>query len=459
MSANSAPNILLIMTDQQRWDYLGCYGADFVAAPNIDRLAASGVRFANAFTNAPVCAPSRIGLVTGMHPYRIGALDNNCFLPRQLPTYYQRLRDNGYRVGCVGKLDLAKPDGYNGRYGDRPHAFRWGFTHPEEVEGKMHAGLGDPEHPHGPYTHYLKDRGRLKVFCDDYRARSDAGWVIGASHDSALPVEDFADSYIGRRAAQWIDNIAADFPWHLFVSFVGPHDPFDPPTEYAERFRDAAMPAAIPASPSGKSRWVHARQKTCSEAELANIRRQYCALIKLIDDQVGLLLEALRRRDMLENTVIIFTSDHGEMLGDHGLWQKSLPYEPSIHIPLIVSGPGISGGLTSDALIDMSDINPTICALAGVDAAPDMDAISFHHILTGDGVEHRNEIMTGLRNFRCLRTATTKFIDNTNDRPELYDLSRDPAERHNIAAESPDVVADMRRRLNGYLLRHERHLV
>ena len=162
MPTKSAPNILLIMTDQHRWDYLGCAGADFVDTPNIDRLAASGVRFTKAFTNAPVCAPARIGLATGMHPARIGTLDNSCYLPPHLPTYYQRLRDNGYRVGCVGKLDLAKPDKYNGRHGDRPAVYRWGFTHPEEVEGKMHAGQGEPTAPHGPYTHYLKDKGRLE---------------------------------------------------------------------------------------------------------------------------------------------------------------------------------------------------------------------------------------------------------------------------------------------------------
>ena len=452
MPTETSPNVLLIMTDQLRWDYLGCYGADFVDTPNIDRLAASGVRFASAFTNAPVCAPARIGLATGLHPSRIGALDNTCYLPSQLPTYYQRLRDSGYRVGCVGKLDLAKPDKYNGRDGDRPAVYRWGFTHPEEVEGKMHAAQGDPSAPHGPYTHYLKGRGRLKSFWEDYRVRAEAGWILGVSHDSVLPTEDFHDIYIARRAARWIENIADDFPWHLFVSFVGPHDPFDPPTEYAEIFHGAVMPRAIKSRREGAPRWIKGRQKACGEAELAHIRRQYCALIKLIDDQVGLLLDALKRRDMLDNTVIIFTSDHGEMLGDHDLWQKQVPYEPSIHIPLIVAGPGIQQGSVSDTIVDMMDLNPTICALAGVEPAPDMDARSFDQILFGAIDAHRHEIMTALTNFRCLRTATTKFVDNSNDLPELYDLAHDPEESHNIAGENPDQVAAMRERLKRYLL-------
>ena len=392
MPAQNAPNILLIMTDQHRWDYLSCYGADFVDTPDIDRLAASGVRFTNAFTNAPVCAPARIGLATGMHPARIGTLTNQNYLPAHLPTYYQRLRDGGYRVGCVGKLDLAKPDKYNGRYGDRPAVYRWGFTHPEEVEGKMHAAQGEPTAPHGPYTHYLREKGLLETFWNDYRGRAKGGWIVGESHDSVLPTEDFQDSYIGRQAAQWISTIADDFPWHLFVSFVGPHDPFDPPSEYAEQFRNAAMPDAVPKSLEGKPQWILNRQKDCSAEELAHIRRQYCALIKLIDDQVGMILDALERRNMLDNTIIIFTSDHGEMLGDHGLFQKQAPYESSIHIPLIVTGPDIARGVVSDALVEMQDLNPTICALANVAPAPDMDARSFDGDLVwrADGASARH---------------------------------------------------------------------
>ena len=136
----SRPNILFIMDDQHRYDYLGAAGADFLRTPHLDRVAAAGVRFTQCTTNAPVCAPARVGLASGLQPSRLGCLDNSGRLPLGTTTYYQRLRDSGYRVGCVGKLDLRKSDGYNGRYGDRPYAYSWGFTHPEECEGKMHAG-------------------------------------------------------------------------------------------------------------------------------------------------------------------------------------------------------------------------------------------------------------------------------------------------------------------------------
>ena len=153
------PNLLFIMSDQHRHDYLGAAGASFVETPHLDGLARQGVRFTQCTTNAPVCAPARVALAAGLQTWRLGALSNQCFLPPNQPTYYQRLRDGGYRVGCIGKLDLAKPDPYNGRHGDRPYVYQWGFTHPEECEGKMHAGFSPT--PIGPYTHYLEEKGLL----------------------------------------------------------------------------------------------------------------------------------------------------------------------------------------------------------------------------------------------------------------------------------------------------------
>ena len=173
--STSRPNILFIMDDQHRYDYLGSAGASFLSTPNLDRLAERGVRFTQCTTNCPVCAPARIGLATGLQPSRLGSLDNASFLPHTVPTYYQRLRDHGYRVGCVGKLDLAKPDSYNGRFGDRPCVYGWGFTHPEECEGKMHAGSSCT--PIGPYTHFLRQRELLQRFHEDYRSRSAGGWI------------------------------------------------------------------------------------------------------------------------------------------------------------------------------------------------------------------------------------------------------------------------------------------
>ena len=170
------PNILFIMDDQHRHDYLGAAGADFLRTPHLDRLAAAGVRFTQCTTNAPVCAPARyrLGLWPATEPPRLLGQFGAAALGTT--TYYQRLRDSGYRVGCVGKLDLRKSDTYNGRYGDRPYAYSWGFTDPEECEGKIHSGSSST--PIGPYTHYLADKGLLATFHQDYRRRAAAGWFI-----------------------------------------------------------------------------------------------------------------------------------------------------------------------------------------------------------------------------------------------------------------------------------------
>lgn len=443
-------NILHILADQLRPDFLGCAGAHFVKTPHIDRLAERGIRFTQCFTNAPVCAPARIGLATGLQPSRIGALDNAAYLSSRVPTFYQRLRDYSYRVGCVGKLDLAKPDPYNGRYGDRPCAYSWGFTHPEECEGKMHAGTSPT--PIGPYTHYLQERGLLEKFYQDYSVRSKAQDVAVACADSVLPTDAFEDVYIGRQAAQWVAQIPNDFPWYYFVSFVGPHDPFDPPTEYADRFRSAAMPPALDDTMEGKPSYIRKRCRKMSPEDIAVMRRQYCASIQVVDDGVGTILEALEKRGMSENTIVLFSSDHGEMIGDHGLHTKYVPYEASLGIPLIAAGPGIQAGRVSDALVELIDQNATVCELAGLHPQENIDARSFAPVLWGKQDTHRESIVSADGAMRCIRDHRYKFIANHHDIDELYDLREDPNELRNIATVQVVLAKKMRRQL------HERFL-
>ncbi len=436
------PNLLVLMTDQWRWDWLGAAEAAFLRTPNIDRLAARGVRFSQCCTNAPVCAPARIALAAGLQPVRMGALDNVAFLPTGVTTCYQRLRDHGYRVGCVGKLDLAKPDGYNGLRGDRPCVYGWGFTHPEEVEGKMHAGRFPT--PQGPYGHWLAERRLYEAFHADYAARAEAGWSADA-RDSVLPTDAFADCYIGRRSAEWIREIPDDFPWHLFVSFVGPHNPFDPPTEYADRWRDAEVPAPVERNWEGKPACHARKDKGFSPEHVAVTRRQYAAAIEAIDDQVGQILDALEDRGWLEDTVILFSSDHGEMLGDHGCYTKAMPYEGCLRVPLIAAGPGIAAGEVCEAPVELIDLNPTLCELAGLDRQENLDAWSFAPVLRGETSEHRSECVSMLRHFRLVRTERYKFVENINDLDELYDLRADPGEQRNIAPGNPGLCNNLRK--------------
>lgn len=449
---DTRPNILFVMADQLRADYLGCYGATWVDTPHIDALAARGTVFNHCYTNSPVCAPARIALATGMRPHRVGALDNQAFLPAGERTYYQRVRDQEYYVGCSGKLDLAKPDHYNGLDGDRPCNFGFGFTHPIEVEGKMHAG-SRPE-PFGPYSSYLHGKGLLKAFYDDYRARSDTGFFF-AAHDSVLKADDWHDVYIGRRAAAWLEERPTDYPYHMFVSFAGPHDPFDPPASYAELFRDRDMPPRIADSGDGKPRRVQGRMARLNkheEQEFVRLRRQYCAAIKAIDDQVGEILAAAEARGDGRDTYVVLSADHGEMLGDHSLPIKHQAYEPSWRVPLIVSGPGLPEGAVSDALIELIDVGETICDLAGALPPANIDARSFLPLLRGETTDHRDHVLTIERPYRAIRTERWKLIETYNDMTELYDMSADPDELHNVIKDNRDVARRLTRMMtNGFM--------
>lgn len=447
--APDAPNVLVIMADQYRHDFLSCAGASFMPTPNLDRLAARGIRFTQCATTSPVCAPARIGLASGLLPHRLGSRNNLSFLPRRIPTYYQQFRDYQYRVGCVGKLDLAKPEPYNGWNGDRPCLFGWGFTHPEECEGKMHAGSSSS--PIGPYTRFLHERGLLEGFHEDYARRRNAGKGMWSCEDSVLPADAFEDAYIGQRACDWIGSVPEDFPWYYFVSFVGPHDPFDPPTVYADRFRSAQMPPPVPMARAGKSRFAQERMVEVSMEEALVAKRQYCASTAVIDDWVGRILDALETRGALDNTYIVFTSDHGEMCYDQGLCQKHVAYEASLRVPLLVAGPGIEPGV-SDALVELHDIHPTLCDLAKVPNLPDVDAASFAPVLRGACDEHRPATVAVEDPFECIRDRAWKYIRNLGDHDELYNLEADPLEQRNVIDEHPEQAQGMRLALRRRLM-------
>lgn len=452
------PNLLVITTDQHRWDWLGCHGTPGVATPHIDALAARGVRFTHAVTNSTVCAPARIGLATGVAPLRLGTLTNQHTLPDGVPTYYQALRDAGYRVGVVGKLDLNKPDKENGPRGDRPDTYKWGFTDPVEAEGKMHA-MGDGGRPLGPYGAWLESQGLFANFAADYEERmaeiiarylrppdgpAPAGtrWFA----DSALPAHAFEDVWIGQRAVQWLREVPDGRPWHLYVSFVGPHDPFDPPVEYAERFRAAPVPAPVLDDNSGRPAAMAAREYGNPRDEIITARRQFTAALAAIDDQVGEITATVEDLGLADETVVLFSSDHGEMLGDHRMFQKSVPYEPAMRIPLIAAGPGVTTGV-SDALTELIDLPPTMLELAGIEASPGSDGRSIVDQLGNPAAVHRDAVIVAQNHYRAIRTTTHKYVhyvDPTYDVHELYHLAADPDETHNLIDEEAGLAAELR---------------
>lgn len=445
-----APNLLLVMADQLRWDWLGCEGTPGVHTPNLDALASRGVRFTQCTTNSAVCAPARIALASGQLPTRLQALDNSAVLPTTTPTYYQALRDNGYRVGLVGKLDLDKPVQYKAA-GDRPVLFSYGFTHPLEVEGKMMGGNVPEGVPRGPYGRWLAERGLWKQFNADYTTRVPGIFVSmfgddpptdDLYRDSVLPADAFADTWIGDQAVEWLERIGDDTPWHLFVSFAGPHDPFDPPTELADRFRDAPVPPPLLDGFAGKPARARGHAWDFDADQFLTARRQYTASLDAVDEAVGRILAALDRRGMADDTVVVFTSDHGELLGDHWIFQKHFPYEPAMRVPLVATGPGVGRGV-SDALVELADLNPTLCELAGVSPHAGIDARSFRACLDDPDASHREIATCAESPYHAVRTATHKYVRNFADVPELYELTTDPGETHNLVEEQPRLAADM----------------
>lgn len=447
------PNILCIIDDQHRADYFSYAGARFVNTPNIDSLAAGGTVYDRCYCSYPICGPSRISLATGKNALRFGPAINP-YLPLSMPTFYQRFRDRGYRVGCVGKIDLAKPDKHNGERGDRPCVFSYGFTHPCECEGKLHAAEAPEGEVYGPYGAYLRDKGKLETFRSDYESRRIAGGLHQADHDSVLATEDHEDAFIGRTTCSWIRTIPTDRPWYLLASFVGPHDPFDPPAEYAAKYRDKQVPAPIPASGS-KPRSLAARRFIENDTDISTTRRQYCASIEFIDSQIGAILDTLEQTGQSENTIVVYTSDHGEMLGDQNTFLKAILYEPAIRVPLVIrtprqcrnqAGPHTPGRHTN-ALVELLDLNQTLLEMCGLPCLQDTDSRSFAAVEQCGTNVHRDFITVANHDSTCIRTDRYKLIQNIGDIPELYDMETDPMETSNIAECQPEIVKQLGRTL------------
>ena len=232
-----------------------------------------------------------------------------------------------------------------------------------------------------------------------------------------------------------------EFPWHLFVSFVGPHNPFDPAPEFAEQWRDAEMPDPIPWNADGKpDRYHKSSQDYRDPAKALIARRQYTAYLEQIDQSIGKLLDTLEEQGTLDDTYIVFAADHGEMLGDHGRYTKGVQYEASLRVPMIMAGPGIKPG-NSEALVELNDVNATICDWAGIGPTPGIDAQSVQPVLTGEQQEHRAYTFATHRGHCCVRTRDWKYIHGDDGQHELYDLKNDPEEIQNVIDQYPEQVA------------------
>jgi arylsulfatase A-like enzyme len=441
------PNLLFFFPDQHRPDWVGFGPAALpIETPSLARLAQTGTWFTNAVCAAPVCAPSRACLASGREYDRCGVVDNGDNYPLDQPTYYGRLRDGGYHVMGVGKIDLAKATGDWGLDG-RGHIKEWGFSDQVNCCGKgdgMAAYLRAPVGAKDPYYAYLDSRtpprGR-DCAADFKRRRSNyphSWW--GDTDPCPLDDEDYCDNWIARTGLELLERAPREQPWHLVVNFTGPHPPEDITRAMERRVRGPERVLSGLPEPYGYHGPLDA-------ANLMRTRQNYTAMIENIDRWLGVYLDRLEARGELEHTIVVYASDHGEMLGDHGRWGKSLPFQASMGVPLFVAGAGIARGRVISAPATIMDLAATFLDYGGVARPDDMDSRSLRPLLESRERAGREAALSGLRvaegDFRVAYDGRYKLVRGFGDEPlRLWDLEADPREAVNLAERQP---ADVKR--------------
>ncbi len=452
------PNILWLCTDQQRYDTVRALGNDKINTPNIDALVASGTSFDRAYCQSPVCAPSRASFLTGRYPRTTGCRQNGQQINATERLVPRIMADQGYACGLAGKLHLAAcQDRVETRIDDGYAEFHWSHHPP-------------PDWEENAYAQWLAAKG---VRWDDiYQPPEDPRERLAfagapAEHHQTTFCADKAIEFINKQASRAVSARSPGHPWLFSFNCFDPHHPFDPPADFLSRYDPADMP--LPARRvdelTNKPRWQRIDHTASrdgitgyNDAEMTDDDRRrvtaaYYAMVELIDHNVGRMVDALRETGQLENTLVIFMSDHGEMLGDHGFYLKGPHfYESAVRVPLVVSWPGqVKAGQRSDALVELTDLAPTLLDAAGLDAANDrqrMQGRSLWQILTGkaDPTRHRDAVFSEYYNAwshrgeaygTMLRTDDHKIVvyhglDEDDINGELYDLRSDPNEFENL---------------------------
>ncbi len=453
------PNILWICTDQQRWDTLGCTGNEWIRTPNLDRLAADGVCCTHAFCQSPVCQPSRGSFLTGRYPMTTRLRQNGQPMSGDERLITRTLADNGYVCGLAGKLHLRPVDRRLSlpNCGRDAHESLWVRGAEERMlDGYSefnweHDGRGS--HPASAYTAWLHDR---KLTFPDKELFEFPHVHVGYEE------EDHCSTWATDRAISFIErHAAAAYPWLFSVNFIDPHHPFNPPAADLQRWLDRLDELPLPAYQDGEldekpelhrifSRqaynepWFGVDFEAISDDGHRLARAAYWAMIELIDRQVGRVLSTLEETGQAANTLVIFTSDHGELLGDHGIYFKGpFCYDAAVRVPLLFRWPArISPKQRCDELVELVDLAPTILDACGLPRDPAMQGKSLLPLLSGAREQHRNDVFCQYHNAMpshdegasyvdMIRTKTHKLVLTHGHGGELYDLDVDSGEHVN----------------------------
>ncbi len=433
-AAGRRPNLLFIWTDEQRSDTMACYGNSFIKAPNLNRLAGTSFVFERAYCAQPLCSPSRATILTGMWPHTHGLIRNNVPLPKEHPTIAEMLGDD-YHSAYYGKWHL----------GDEYVAQR-GFAEWKSIEDHYRPHFSDPE--------YLKRTSDYHQFLVSKRQRprvKGAGGVMlfSRNHAAKMRVELTKASFLGQEAAKFISAQKPDRPWMLSVNFLEPHMPFTGPLN---KLHDPAkMPVGpaffVPPDESVASRkrqnaeWSRKKgyggQRLRTADDWRKLRARYYGLVSLVDRALGAMLEALEASGQAGNTIVVFTSDHGDMMGDHACLAKCLMYEESIRIPLLIRVPWLTQKqLVVKGRVSQVDLVPTLLDLMGRDVPRHLQGTSRAKVLARRGSLEENDVVVEWSPDDVLRTIVSregwKLSLCVGGKHELYDHNTDPHELKNL---------------------------
>lgn len=415
-----------------------------VRTPNIDVLALEGVRFSAAYTQSPVCMPARCSLASGLYPHNHGFWMNftGRLFPAEQITMFRDIRNAGYSTAKIGKYHF--------------HSLEWGEDYKDYKDYYDGMGLDWAEELPTPYmgpflkneyTEHLKIKGLLDGYIRDIARRFEKGDTDVVA-PSPLPPDDHPDGYVAGKAVEYIKNCPTDKPMFLCVSFPGPHSPFDAPGDYATMFD----PGDIELLPN-----VPEKIRRHDQEHLRKIQANYFGKIAHLDDRVGQLVDAMKRRGTWDNTQAIFAADHGDYMGSHGRFGKGGFHDESARVPLIMRWPGrIPGGRTTDALAELIDVYPTIIDASGGTVTPHRFGTSLLPVVTDGKDVHDavfSEIGHGEHFNYMVRTEQYKWFVH-GGREALFDMQQDPYELRNlIESESHrDVAAEMKARLRDFLM-------
>ena len=439
---NLRKHVFLVITDQQRFDTIAALGFPYMHTPSLDRLVREGTSFDNCFVTAPSCVPSRASLFNGYYPHVTGILRNGLDWQR---TWVESMAQAGYHCVNVGKMHTLPYDAKAG--------FHERFVMENKdryYEGRWFADEWDKA---------LRARGQIKPSREQYRNWPDYRERLGA-YEWTLPPESHADHFVGDMASWWIETRPKPEKLFMQVGFLGPHPPYDPVASYAQRYLDdprVPVPPSRPADLDDLPAFLKAkRAHDCkvdhdavlwaqepSQDQLRRLRAYYLANVTMIDEALGRFIDMLDRKGYLDEALIIFTSDHGETLGDHGLSQKWSMYDCVTRVPLICWAPGeVQAGLRHDGLCQLFDVGATVLDWAGARHPPFSQAQSLLPALRGQPWTSRSHVyaeqagdvaLTGARLFSMVRDTRYKLVHILGSADgQLFDLQADPLEMHNL---------------------------